>query len=110
MMSDTPITEREQHWLDHIRAADAFDRSIADYARSDGLKPKAHHSWKRIFARRELPGAEAAADNNARFVRVIAPARPIGMVIVLANGVRLEWHGDLAPDQLEALVRSASRL
>jgi hypothetical protein len=39
-MGDTPITKRQQHWLDHIRAADAFDGSIADYARSEGLKPK----------------------------------------------------------------------
>lgn len=33
-MSDTPITERQQYWLDHIHAADAFNGSIADYARS----------------------------------------------------------------------------
>lgn len=31
-MSDTPITERQQHWLDHIEAAEAFDGSIADKA------------------------------------------------------------------------------
>jgi len=28
-MSDTPITERQQDWLDHIRAAEEFDGSIA---------------------------------------------------------------------------------
>ena len=44
MMSDTPITDRQQYWLDHIRAADAFDGSIADYARSAGLKPKELYS------------------------------------------------------------------
>jgi len=30
--------------------------------------------------------------------------------LVLPNGVRLEWHGDLAPDQLQTLVLTASRL
>ena len=59
-MSDTPITERQQHWLDHIRAADAFDGSIADYARSEGLKPKELYSWKGILARRGLLGTDAA--------------------------------------------------
>jgi hypothetical protein len=44
MMSDTPITERQQFWLDHIQAADAFDGSIADYARSEGLKPKCRNT------------------------------------------------------------------
>jgi hypothetical protein len=109
-MSDTPITERQQHWLDHIRAADAFDGSIADYARSEGLKPKELYSWKGILARRGLLGAEAAAQSQAGFVRVIAPSRPLGMSLLLPNGVRLEWHGDLGPEQLEALVLTASRL
>ncbi len=39
-MSETPITERQQYWPDHIRAAEDFDGSIADYARSEGLKPR----------------------------------------------------------------------
>ena len=34
-MSDTSITERQQHWLDHIEAAEAFDGSIADKAGDD---------------------------------------------------------------------------
>lgn len=108
-MSETAITECQQHWLDHIQAAEAFDGSIADYARSEGLKPKELYSWKSILARRGLLG-DASADNNAGFVRVFAPARPLGMSLVLPNGVRLEWHGDLRPEQLEALILTASRL
>ncbi|KUJ78769.1 hypothetical protein AWR36_015840 [Microbulbifer flavimaris] len=109
-MRDATITERQQHWLDHIRAADAFDGSIADYARSEGLKPKELYSWKGILARRGLLGAEAAAESKTGFVRVIAPSRPLAMSLVLPNGVRLEWHGELGPEQLEALVLTASRL
>ncbi len=108
-MSDTPITERQQHWLDHIQAAEAFDGSIADYARSEGLKPKELYSWKGILARRGLLG-DASPDNSTGLVRVIAPARPLGMSLVLPNGVRLEWNGELVLEQLEALVKSASRL
>jgi hypothetical protein len=109
MMSDTPITERQQYWLDHIQAADAFDGSIADYARSEGLKPKELYSWKGILARRGLLDRQPA-ETNGGFVRVIAPARPMGMSLVLPNGVRLEWHGDLGSEQLEALILTASRL
>lgn len=32
-MSDSPITERQHFWLDHLRSAEAFDGSVADYAR-----------------------------------------------------------------------------
>lgn len=108
-MSTTPITERQQFWLDHIQAADAFDGSIADYARSEGLKPKELYSWKGILARRGLLD-NCPDENSGGFVRVIAPARPLGMSLVLPNGVRLEWHGDLGPERLEALVLTASRL
>ena len=108
-MSDTPITERQRYWLDHLRAADAFDGSIADYARSEGLKPKELYLWKGILARRGLL-ADRPPENSGGFVRVIAPSRPFGMSLVLPNGVRLEWHGDRGPDQLEALVFTASRL
>ena len=76
-MSDTPITERQQYWLDHIRAADAFDGSIADYARSEGLKPKELYSWKGILVSRGLLNVPAADENSGGFVRLIAPARPL---------------------------------
>ena len=108
-MSNPPITERQQYWLDHIRAAKDFDGSIADYARSEGLTPKVLYSWKGILARRGLLD-RPPADTNGGFVRVIAPTRPLGMSLVLPNGVRLEWHGALGPEQLEALALTASRL
>ena len=109
-MSDIPITQRQQYWLDHIQAAETFGGSIADYARSEGLKPKELYSWKGILARRGLLGTDAAAESKIGFVRLVAPSRPLGMSLVLPNGVRLEWHGDLGPEQLEALVLTASRL
>ena len=63
-MSDTPITERQQYWLDHIQAADAFDGSIANYARTEGLKPNELYSWKGILARRGLLGVAAAGEKS----------------------------------------------
>jgi len=83
---------------------------MADYSKFAGLKPKELYSWKGILARRGLLRVPAADENSGGFVRVIAPARPPGMSLVLPNGVRLEWHGDLGPEQLEALVLTASRL
>ena len=53
-MSDNSITERQQYWLDHIQTVEAFDGSIADYARSEGLKPNEPYSWKGLVARRGL--------------------------------------------------------
>ena len=53
-MSDIAITERQQYWLDHIRASSAFDGTLAEYARSAGLKSKDLYSWKSILGSRGL--------------------------------------------------------
>lgn len=37
-MSQNPISERQQFWLDHIRAAVNGEQSQAEYARAHGLK------------------------------------------------------------------------
>lgn len=108
-MSDVTITERQQYWLDHIRDAAALDGNLAAYARSAGLKPKELYSWKGILRSRGLLD-QPAASSASGFVRVIAPARPSGVSLVLPNGMRLECHGELGPEQLEALVLAASRL
>ncbi len=39
-MSKAVITERQQYWLDHIRAADAFDGTLVEYAKAEGMKVK----------------------------------------------------------------------
>lgn len=59
-MHDPPITERQQYWLDRFRVTEAFDRSIADYARSEEPKPKEPYSWKCILARRGLLDSASA--------------------------------------------------
>lgn len=108
-MSDSPITERQQFWLDHLRSAEAFDGSVADYARAEGLTPKELYQWKTILTRRGLlPGKKRGSD----FVQVVTPlpVSSTGVSLVLPNGVKLEFHGDLGSDQVSSLVAAASRL
>ena len=108
-MSDSPITERQQFWLDHIQAADVFDGSVADYARAHELTPKELYQWKTILTRRGLlPGKKRGSD----FVQVMTPS-PVsstGVSLVLPNGVRLEFGGELGSEQMHSLVTAASRL
>ncbi len=51
-MSKAVITERQQYWLDHIRAADAFDGSLVEYAKAEGMKVKDLYQWKTVLIRR----------------------------------------------------------
>ena len=39
-MSNAELTERQQYWLDYIRAADDFDGTLVEYAKAEGLKFK----------------------------------------------------------------------
>ena len=52
----TPLTEKQQYWSIQVQNAEAFDGSIADYARSQGV------SQQTLYA-----GAIACV--NARFRR-----------------------------------------
>lgn len=114
-MSDTPITERQQYWLNHIRAAETFDGSIADYARSEGLKPKRLYSWKGILTRRGLMGDEAASENYGGFVHVIAPARPLGTDSMnasawLGNLLLMQWLRSAINDMAMTLLPALRRM
>lgn len=107
-MSDATMTERQQYWLDQIRAADAFEGSVADYARGEGLTPKELYQWKTILTRRGLlPGKKICSD----FVPVATTLVPSSVVsLVLPNGVRLEFGGELRSEQMHSLVTAASKL
>jgi len=107
-MSEATITERQQHWLDHIKAADSFDGSVADYARAEGLTPKELYQWKTILTRRGLlPAKKIRSD----FVPVATrPVRSGVVSLVLPNGVRVEFDGELRSEQMHSLVTAASRL
>lgn len=109
-MSNSEITERQQDWLDHIKAAEDFDGSVADYARAEGLRPKELYQWKTILTRRGLlAGKKASTD----FVQVMGPPRSVQSArasLVMPNGVRLEFHGELDAEQVGALVSAASAL
>ena len=60
-MSEQTITERQQYWLDHIRAADAFEGSLVKYAKANGIEPYAY--LRTVFT--ELPNATTVEEIEA---------------------------------------------
>lgn len=53
-MSENTITERQQHWPDHINAADAREGTLVEYAKTQGLTAKGLYQWKTMLARRSV--------------------------------------------------------
>lgn len=48
------LTAKQQYWANHLQKADAFDGTIADYARNQNLSAKALYQWRGILRQRQL--------------------------------------------------------
>jgi hypothetical protein len=113
-MSDVTITERQQYWLGHLQAAEAFDGPLAEYARSAGLEPK-----DPVFLAGSTSQPRAARPAGLRASFRLRPGDGSGFCPDhpalrrepgAAQRHAPECHGELGPEQLEALVLAASRL
>ena len=108
--SKSPITKRQQQWLNHINAADASNNSLVAYAAAHKLKVKDLYQWKTVLGRRGLlPGKPA----KSSFVPVNVPPAGVPCTscnITLSNGVRLQFTCDLNSASLREIMTAASRL
>ena len=112
-MSAAIISERQQYWLEHLRAAEASEDTIAGYARSNDLKPKDLYMWKGILARRGFLNGAASQALKSEFIEVV-PAKAQSVttqfIVTMPNGVRIECQGDLGGGALSSLVSAVSQL
>lgn len=99
------LTARQQHWLDHLRAAAQQNRSIAEYARAQHLDPDAMHRWRAVLKKR---GVDVAGGERSAFVRasVVPAAESAPLRIVLRNGIVIEVPANAVP--LASLVSALS--
>ncbi len=108
-MSTTDITERQQHWLDHVKAADAFNGTLVEYAKVEGLKVKDLYQWKRMLKKCGF----LAKPLTSAFVPVqkaVCASKPAQAALVLPNGYRIELSGGIDADNVKVLVLAASEL
>lgn len=106
--SKQAITERQQFWLDHIKAAEASGGTMVDYAAQHELKARDLYQWKRKLTRRRLlPGKRV----KRAFVAVTAPpvSRP-SCTVMLRNGVQVQVGGDTDAALLERVLAAANAL
>lgn len=108
--SKPAITERQSYWLNHIKAAHGSEDSLVAYAATHKLKVKDLYQWKTLLARR---GFLPSKQPESKFVAVSPPApRALssGCQIILPNGVRLQFSGDLNSKTLHDILTTASDL
>ena len=103
------ITERQQFWLDHIKAAAASNGTLVDYAAARELKVRDLYQWKRkLIGLGLLPGKRG----KAAFVPVAMSTRPprSGCLVTLRNGVQVQINGEADAAFLERVLAAAHAL
>ncbi len=102
-------TDRQQYWLNHIKAADASQGTLVAYAAAHDLKVKDLYQWKTTLSRRGLLPVKAA---KRAFVPVAtSPAAPAASCsISLPNGVRLQFTGELDAASVSEILTAAHAL
>ena len=48
------LTAKQQFWSRHLQQADAFDGSMADYARQQDLPVQSLYQWRNTLRKREI--------------------------------------------------------
>ena len=99
------LTEKQQFWKSHLEAAEVFDGSLVDYARTHDLEVKKLYVYKTALREREA----LTPRSNAGFVRVSTQSTTTqvgsGVGVMLPNGVRLSLPSLNEPGLLERLAR-----
>ncbi|MFK8017131.1 MAG: hypothetical protein AB8G17_17035 [Gammaproteobacteria bacterium] len=108
--SKPAITKRQRYWLNHIKAADATDGSLVEYAATHKLKVKDLYQWKTALARRGLMPSKKSEPAFVAVSPAISAALPSSCNVTLPNGVRLPFTGNLYATSLRDILTTASRL
>jgi len=98
-VANTPITERQRFWRDHVLAASASGGTIVEYAKANNLKTKDIYQWKSSLTKRGLlKNGKTEKTNPTDFV-VVAPVsakqpkaeESIKLRLTLNCGTQLEF-------------------
>ena len=112
-------TERQRHWLKHVKAADLSDGTIAEYAAANDVSLKGLYQWKsklvkfKLYRPASMPipdfvPVKSSPDTASLEFDEPAHADRSGCTVTLPNGTRLEFHGELSPGAIRSIMTSVS--
>jgi hypothetical protein len=102
------LKERQQYWLEHLRAASARGVSLAEYARMEQLDSDALYRWRTLFRRRGEITAKETKEATVRFsaVRIDNGSAALSAVTVRVGSVlQIECASLPSPQWLAAFAR-----
>ena len=105
-IKEISLTERQRHWLEHLRACDASGKGIARYAASHGLDAKAMYAGKKALVKKGI----LPRTRLSRFQRVQAkdPMPDNTWCIRLPNGLLVTFVGTVDARTLGTVLTAAA--
>ena len=107
------LTERQRHWLKHIRAAERKDEPLTVYAEQQGLSVSSLYEAKRHLRKAGALAVASAPKKPERVtpefvsVSVRGPARSVNGTVLrvrLSSGALLEWSEAPQGEALHELI------
>ncbi len=108
---DLGLTERQQFWLDHIRACEASGSSTAQYAKNHDLRVASLYQRKKEFRKRGLlPTPLCKVPSFAKVRRTSDGVREGVLRICFPSGVRVEWLASSKSSEIKQLLPVVAHL
>lgn len=106
--TQSELTERQQFWLEHLRACAKANQTTKDYAQAHGLSVKAMYSARKDLAQRGTPKIPI----NAPFARVQVAPSPSAThwSVQLSNGTTVSFSGTVDGKALHTILQAAASL
>ena len=100
------LTERQRYWLEQVQACEASGKTIAEYAKAQGLDAKAMYAGKKALVRKGvLPRTRAVRLQRAR---VVSTSLGGEWRIELPNGVLVAFAGPVDASALSLVLNTAA--
>tara|TARA_R110001599_G_scaffold326461_1_gene539030 strand:+ start:274 stop:615 length:342 start_codon:yes stop_codon:yes gene_type:complete len=108
--NDSSLTERQQYWIEHIRACDAAGQTSIDYARANGINVKSLYSARKALAEKgKLPSPRPSRFQKVQ-VTSSSGARDSQWHVQLPNGAAVSFGGGIDAAILSLVLNTVASL
>ena len=105
-IKEISLTERQRHWLEHLRACEALGKGIAGYAAAHGLDVKAMYAGKKVLVKKGvLPRTRPSRFQRAA---VKGPVHGSAWRIQLPNGLSVAFSGTVDAGTLSTILTTTA--
>jgi len=107
-VAGTALTERQQYWLEQVRACEASGKTVAEYAAAHGISAQALYAGKKLLVRKGV----LPRTRPPRFQRVQVAGVAVGNEwrIQLPNGVSVFCSGEVDAGVLVTVLSTAAAI